>query len=69
MRTSRRFSLILGSVLALMIIYAIQAYQYSPVAGQGSLPATGMGELRRFEGEQQSGRSIAGRGGLRPENR
>jgi hypothetical protein len=38
MSKTRRLSLILGSVVALIIITALQAYKYTPVTGQGRQP-------------------------------
>jgi hypothetical protein len=74
MSTTRRLSLILGAVLALILIGGWQVYQFSSTPMPGSQPFTGMGELRRFEAEAliipvtgRSGSSLpmAGMGNLR----
>ncbi len=63
MNATRRLTLIIGSVLALAVIIALQASRFSPVLTQTDQPAIGIGNLRYYEAQQSS--SIAGMGDLR----
>ncbi len=63
MNATRRLTLIIGSVLALAAIIALQASRFSPVLTQTDQPAIGIGNLRYYEAQQSS--SIAGMGDLR----
>jgi hypothetical protein len=49
MRKTRRLSLILGSVIALIIITALQAHKYSPVTGPIGRPISEMHDSRGQE--------------------
>jgi hypothetical protein len=67
MKTTRRLTLMIGvAVLALVVIFALQANRPSSAQAPTSQPYTGMGEWRRFEVQQmEESRAVAGIGDLR----